>query len=67
MLFEQPTMFSDSTRDAFAPHAKTRGLQFPAHEVNDVFLSQACPLFDLLKAGAILPRIADDVGYLLTR
>lgn len=67
VLLEQLAMFGDSAAYSFAPHAKTGGLQLTAHYLNDLSFGESSALLDLLKRGAILPRIPDDAGDLFRR
>lgn len=64
MPFEQFAVFRDPAAHALAPKSKAGGLQLPRHQVDDLFFSESSALLYLLKRGAILPRIANNLGNL---
>ena len=57
-------MFRDSAANTLPPKSKTGGLQLTRHHLDDLFFSESSPFFNLLKRGAILPCIANNLGYL---
>lgn len=58
---EEFAVFGDATGDALAPEPEAGWLEMRAHVANDLSLTETGAFPYLIKAGAIMPRHADDV------
>jgi len=57
-------MLGCAPRDAFAPHAEARGLEFAAHEFDYICFAEAGFFMNFVKGRSILPCHAYDlIGF----
>lgn len=56
-------MLARPATHAFAPHTKTARLHMPAHNFNDLSLAQPRLRLNRIKAGFVVPREGDNLGF----